>query len=244
MKQYQELLANHLSYRKRQNPRYSLRSFAKNLGMSPGQLSSLINGKKALTLKQAAKIIEKLDLDEDSSTEIIKDLVPDWKEASPEVRTLAEDEMAVVSQWYYFAILSLGKIKNNRATGEWIGRKLAIQPVIASEALKTLVRMNLIRLEGSGFRQTGVELTTKTDIPSAIIRGYHRQKLRMAEEKLETVQVSERSFASITFAANPHKLTEATKQIERFLRRISRTLEDDRATEVYTFATQLFPLTK
>lgn len=244
MKQYQEILANQLAYRKKQNPRYSLRSFAKNLGMSPGQLSSLINGKKALTLKQAAKLIEKLDLDEDSSTEIIKCLVPDLKNDSFQNRPLAEDEMAVVSEWYYFAILSLGKIKNNRATGEWIGRKLAIHPKVAADALQTLVRMGLIQVEGSSFCQTGLALVTKTDIPSAVIRGYHRQNLKKAEEKMESVPVPERSFNSITFAANPDKLEEAKRMIERFLGRLSRTLEDDHTTEVYTFATQLFPLTK
>lgn len=244
MKQYQELLANQLSNRKKQNPQYSLRSFAKNLGISPGQLSSLINGKKNLTLKQAAKLIEKLDLDEESSTDIIKELVPETKSTKEQPRTLAEDEMAIVSEWYYFAILSLGKIKNNRATGEWIGRKLAIQPTVAANALQTLTRMNLVKIEGSSFRQTGLELTTKTDIPSSAIRNYHRQNLKMAEGKLESVPVKERSFNSITVAVNPEKLQEATKLIERFLHRLSSTLEDGRATEVYTFATQLFPLTK
>jgi len=244
MKQYQELLANHLSYRKKQNPRYSLRSFAKNLGMSPGQLSSLINGKKSLTLKQAAKLIDKLDLDEESSTEMIQGLVPKWKNDFLQIRTLAEDEMAVVSEWYYFAILSLGKINSNRATGEWIGRKLAIHPKTAEAALQTLIRVNLIKMEGPSFRQTGLALSTNTDIPSSVIRGYHRQNLKMAEEKLESVPVAERSFNSITFAVNPDKLGEAKKLIEHFLRRLCRTLEDGRTTEVYTFATQLFPLTK
>src|ERR1700733_9160194 len=53
--------------RKKKNSRYSLRSFARSLGMTHSYLSSLLSGKKAPTLTRSNEIALKLRLDSQES---------------------------------------------------------------------------------------------------------------------------------------------------------------------------------
>jgi DNA-binding transcriptional regulator YdaS (Cro superfamily) len=59
---YQRVLLSELKIRKARNPSYSLRAFARFLGMSPGHLSQLIRGRKSLSRRQATNITARLDL--------------------------------------------------------------------------------------------------------------------------------------------------------------------------------------
>jgi transcriptional regulator with XRE-family HTH domain len=59
----QNLLRNKLSELQNQNPRFSLRAFARRIGMNPGGLSALLNGKRSVSIKIAQRISERLMLD-------------------------------------------------------------------------------------------------------------------------------------------------------------------------------------
>lgn len=244
---YRAVLSSHLSDRQRRNSRYSLRAFAKQLEISPGQLSGLMSGKKKLTTKQAVKIIEKLELTEQESSDLLRGLHPglQTKESSSnDHQQLSEDEFKLISEWYHFAILSLGKIPGNHATARWVSEQLAIDFSVAQAAMLRLQRMGFISIEGGHFRQTSKPLTTTTEVPSRAIRDYHLQNLKIAAEKLETVEVGLRQFASVTMAVNPRSLARAKRMISDFNVRMCDELETKDASQVYTLAVQLFPLTR
>lgn len=59
---YRHMLKQAFASRKERNPRYSLRGFARFLGVDPTFLSKLISGKLLLSLDQADKITRKLNL--------------------------------------------------------------------------------------------------------------------------------------------------------------------------------------
>ncbi len=243
---YQSVLRSHLDDRRRRNSRFSLRSFAKHLEISPGQLSSLINGKKNLTAKQAVKIIEKLNLSEQDALDLMRELHPKLRALSPpspSTQLLSEDEFRLISSWEHFAILSLGKVRENRATPEWIASALAIDLPTATVAFQRLKRMGLIRLKDGHFRQTTKPLITTTEVPSSAIREYHRQNLLLAAQKIESVPVEEREFTSITMAVNPRRMEKAKKIIREMKQKVCDELETSDCTEVYTLAIQLFPVT-
>lgn len=205
-----------------------------------------MNGKKNLTPKQATKIIEKLNLSEQDALDLIREMHPKLAQFEAPVydpQVLSDDEFRLISGWEHFAILSLSKIKNNQATREWIATALAIEIGTAEAALQRLKRMGLIKVEGGRFRQTTRPLSTRSEIPSRAIRDYHQQNLMLASRKLETVPVEERYFGSITMAVNPRKLAKAKKLIEELKQKVCNELETSNASEVYTMAFQLFPLT-
>jgi plasmid maintenance system antidote protein VapI len=60
---FKDLLKQELHQRMTKNPMYSIRSFAKALRIHPGTLSSYLNGKRKITIKSAAYLAERLNLD-------------------------------------------------------------------------------------------------------------------------------------------------------------------------------------
>ena len=243
---HQSVLKVHLDDRRKRNTRFSLRSFAKHLEMSPGQLSSLMNGKKNLTAKQAVKIIEKLNLSEQEALDLMREMHPKLRILSPpppSTQILSEDEFKLISSWEHFAILSLGKIRDNEATPAWIAAALALDLVTAENAFRRLTRLGLIKIKDGHFRQTTKPLVTTTEIPSAAIREHHRQNLLLAAQKIESVPVEEREFTAITMAVNPRRMEKAKKMIREFKQKVCDELETTNCTEVYTLSIQLFPVT-
>ncbi len=246
MEVHQSILVNHLASRKRRNSQFSLRSFAKVLEISPGQLSNLMRGKKNLTTKQAVKIIEKLNLSEEESMDLIRGLHPKLKNIAHDIQDehiLADDEFKLISNWHHFAILSLANVRGNQASPSWISTRIGIDPLSAQLALERLLRLKMIEIKNGKFRQITRPLNTKSDIPSRVIRDYHQQNLRLASEKLESVPVDLREFSAITMAVDPKKMSKAKKMISEFKQRLCKELETKDATEVYTLSMQLFPLT-
>ncbi|MBS1969560.1 MAG: hypothetical protein JSU04_04610 [Bdellovibrionales bacterium] len=86
--------------RKEKNPRYSLRAFARSLGVSSGQLSEILSGKRPLSHKLARRISIALALTEDESQKLIH-LVSQQSQfleaAGSNSRSLSEEEIALMS---------------------------------------------------------------------------------------------------------------------------------------------------
>src|SRR5438128_1427996 len=57
---YKTILKEELAARCRQNPRYSLRAFARDLKIAPSRLSEILNGKQGLSRPAADKIARAL----------------------------------------------------------------------------------------------------------------------------------------------------------------------------------------
>src|SRR4051812_37760608 len=109
-------LGEELARRIGNNPRYSQRAFARQLGMSPGELSEILRGKRSLSLKSALKIARSLGLNSSETKHLIylsqveksrKLPVPQIDEVArndARERQLTLDMFHVISDWYCFAI--------------------------------------------------------------------------------------------------------------------------------------------
>jgi len=86
--------------RKEKNPRYSLRAFARSLGVSSGQLSEILSGKRPLSHKLARRIAIALALTEEETQKLIF-LVSQQSQflemAGPNARQLSEEEIALMA---------------------------------------------------------------------------------------------------------------------------------------------------
>lgn len=240
-----QFLKQMLEERQKRNPNFSLRAFARHLGMSPAQLSQLISGKRPLTQKAAHKISERLDLSPMERLEFMRTTLPDWLEPARKTdeRFLTEDEFRAIADWHHFAILSLTKTANAKADPRWIAQRLGIGVNEAREGVDRLVRLGLVETKPK-FRQVSQPLNVKSEDMSAAIRQYHRQNLKLAEEKIETVDMKLRDLQSITVATSPAKIAKVKALVDEFLGRLDGLMEMKNATEVYTVAVQVFPVTK
>ena len=64
MQEAREILSDALNERISINPGYSLRAFARDLGISPQLLSNVINGKRGMSADLATRIAGKINLSE------------------------------------------------------------------------------------------------------------------------------------------------------------------------------------
>lgn len=240
-----EFIKAQLAERQARNPNFSMRAFARQLGMSPAQVSQLISGKRPLTQKAARKISEALDLSPVERLEFMRATLPDWIEAAPkqEEQALSEDEFRAIADWHHFAILSLTKTAGAKPDPRWIGQRLGISVNEAREALDRLLRLGLVEVRPK-FRQVTKALNVKSEAGSAAIRQYHKQNLKLAEEKIETVDMKFRDLQSITVATSPAKIAKVKALVDDFMSRLDGLMEVKNATQVYTVAVQVFPVTK
>lgn len=243
---YQEIILAELNQRKRSNGSYSLRAFARDLQVSPGFLSSLISGQKKPTLDRAKKLIRRMALSQRDSDLFLSSLsgIGYFPSLDEQKQLISDDEFKLISEWYHLAILSLLKVKDSKSSPEWFAKRLGVNALIVKEALMRLKRLNLITSENGKLKQPGKGIRTSTDIPSEAIRHYHRQNLDIAKLKITNTDISLRDFTSITFAGDLTKIKKAKELIKTFRAKISELMETENASEVYTLAIQLFPVTE
>jgi uncharacterized protein (TIGR02147 family) len=235
------------------NPAYTLRSFAKKLGLNSGALSGILSGKRRVSAKLAQKLIEKLSLDPQERHEILN-LFPErkrhirdfeQKQTQNQYLQLSADQFHVISEWQHFAILSLMKTKDFRPDSQWIAARLGQPPKTIALALKKLVRLGLISETSKGeFLRGAPRYRTTDDVSSPALRRAHAQNLVLAQASLDRDPVEARDFTAITLAIDPSKLGAAKELIRKFQDELAELVECGEQTEVYKLCVQMFPLTQ
>jgi biotin operon repressor len=243
----QELLLQELEARKAKNSMYSLRAFARDLGIGSTSLSDALASKRKLSRTNILKIAQKLSW----SSSQIDLLLSEIKRgrgyktvAELEKMQLEEDTFRYVADWHYLAIRNLAKIKDNKSDPAWIASKIGISESEAEKAVQRLVRMNLIEVSDNKMFYVAQPIITTTDVPSVAIKKHHKDKLRLAEKSLAMDSVEIREFRSTTMAIDPRKIEEAKRLLKETNQKLIELMESSDATEVYNFSFQLFPLTK
>lgn len=242
----QKLLNEELSSRKARNSSYSMRAFARDLGIGSTSLSDVLAQKRKLSTKNIDKIAEKLALSPKEKDLLIQEINGRTRKNDQEKEhlELQEDSFRLIADWYYLAILNLTKLPEHRADSHWIATRLGIKPMEAKLAVDRLIRMNLLQIEGMKLRRTKYPLKTSEGTASFAIKKHHRDKLHLAEESLINDDVSLRNFQSLTLALDPENLSEAQEILTRAVKKIGKLLDGKNPKEVYSVNFHVFPLTK
>lgn len=250
-----DILKNALQSKQEVNPRYSLRSFAKKLGIHPGTISSILSGKRAMNEDQANVIVKTLSLKEKQKKAFLRSVrrvfiklniqqTPEEKYPT-NTKIIAENAYYhVIAEWEHYAILSLLNLKCFDSSVSWISLRLGIDEKRTRKVLENLLICELIeQSEGKIVRRYDC-IASSIDVKSDALIESHSEILDMAKEKLLTVPLSKRGYFSETMAIDVDKLDEAKDLIRDFKDKLATFLEKENATEVYNLGIQLFPLTK
>jgi len=239
---YQDYLQRELADRKAGNPAYSLRAFARDLGVSPATLSQALSHKRQVSAKNALKIASRLLLSPEEAARLFADHGKAGRtKVKPQFFELEEDRFRLVADWYYFAILSLARVPNNKAAPEWVSKRLGISLFEARAALTRLKRMRLISTKDGRLRRTATSLMTGHATPSEALRKHQKQNLKLAERAIDRVPLALRENSSVTMAIDPRRIGEAKRRILEFKKSLSNYMEKGELGEVYTLAVHLFP---
>ena len=245
----QEVLLN----RCRDNPRYSLRAFAKSLNVSPSALSAMLNGKRPITENAKRRLGLGLGL---SLTEISefnsgrqqrRRRHPVGAIPSPDFQQVAIDTFAIISDWQHYAILELLKIQGFQSKPAWIASRLGVTTSEINIAIERLLRVELLERGKNGKlkdRTSGFTTDLRDGLTSEAHKRFQQQALRKAIEAISSVPLELRDNTSITMAINSKDLPIAREQIKDFRRELCRTLESTKTPdEVYQVTISLIPLT-
>lgn len=246
-----EWLSHEYENRRRRNPNYSKRAFARQLGVSSGQLAGILSGRSLITKRTAESLAAKLHLSEERRTDFIElatkqsFLSKNLPRASRDTfDILDDDEFRSIAEWHHFAIVNLIDTEDFRSDIPWIAARIGIPEGQTREAIDRLIKLNIVEKEDDVIKLKKSSVATTTDLPSAAIRRHHEGVLEKGIDSLDTVDVSLRDFSSMAFPVDPTKIELAKKLIRDFRRNLADLLDAGERKEVYNLSIQLFPLTQ
>ena len=235
-----KLLKNDFINRRDKNASYSLRAFARDLGIGPTSLSDFFQGKRLLSPRNAKAVCERLML-----SPIEQDRVLGQKEKPKDGNErifIQEEKLRLISEWYYMAILNIAHTENNNSQVDHISARLGVGTPEIEQALNDLENLGLIKRKDGKLIRTKNPIGTTQDIPSAAIKKMHRSLLTKALATLDATHVREREFGATVMAINPKKLPQAKALLHEFRDKLALCLEKGPRKKVYVFNFQLFNL--
>ncbi|MFL5812300.1 MAG: TIGR02147 family protein [Bdellovibrionia bacterium] len=246
---FRRYLQQELIRRCEKNPGYSLRSFARSLGIHHTTLSRLIAGKRGLNSKSIQRLCGALKLSQAEAS-----LYLDGKatEAPPldsaHYQNLALDTFISISEWYHDAILELTHIQGFKGDPKWIATKLGIKASQVKTAVERLQRLELLSITP---RNQWIDLSrdnttnVSNDITSAALRKLQKQILELSMEALEEIPRAHRDHSSTTLAIEAADLPEIKERIKKFRFELTSFVQRKsvKANSVYQLAVSFFPLT-
>lgn len=249
---YKDYLKEELNKRMNVNSRYSQRAFARDLGLSAGELSEILKGKRNLSLKKALIIADGLGL---SSFEIenfvellATEMTPENKRRKSSSKkqklSLEADLFNIISEWYCFAILNLSECEGFQWDSAWIAKKLGITSFQAKHAIERMIRVGLITKTKNGLVASDDFVFSPDGVPSHAIKNYHQQVLKMAENALLTQKIEEREISGLGIAMDPKHIPSIKKDIAKFRNELVEKYSKGTKTTVYQLEFALFQLTQ
>lgn len=240
-----KLLKAELQRRCHENPRYSLRAFARFLGISHTVLSLVFSGKRPLSRRARLLIADRLALPAEvtaSWMEEKKQVVSSQRHAS-QYQFIDLETFSLISDWVHYAILSLLDVEGAIAEPRWIAKRLNINESLAKISFERLAEIGLIHQVDGVWKQSGKAIKVENKVSTAVTRRFQTQLLHKALESLERDPVEARDFSSMTLAIDPQHINYAKERIRQFRRDLTAELEaKGRPKEVYNLTVQIYPV--
>lgn len=238
-------MQSELVRRCKKNPRYSIRAFAKALGMDASTLAKHLNGKRPFGKQTIEKLGKKLGL---SPSELAPFLNPEsfGESCEDSYEQMNLDLFNIISDWYHFAILELMTIESFSANNKWIAKTLGITLSEATDAVDRLVRCGLLEIQKDQWldRSSGRTTNIAPDLTTVAMRHLQKQFLQKAMTALDEVSISQRDNTSISMAIDIDKLPGAKEKIKNFRRSLAKFLSrSGKRNDVYNLTISLYPLT-
>jgi uncharacterized protein (TIGR02147 family) len=260
-----EILRDVLREKQRRNPSYSMRAAARDVGVTSGYLTLVLQGKRHLTFKRAVEFVQLLRIDEQTSQVFLravaleatkdagcrafleKSLAEESSESVQTYATLELDRFRTLSEWYHIAILDLTLVQGFRPDPTWIAEELGITVAQVNTAASRLQRLGLLEIRDGQWIKTNALLAIPTTYSDRAMREFQEQMLEKAREALQSPEADDfaaRDISGISMAINPARLPEAKLKIQKFRREMLEFLGTGECTELYRMNVQLFGLSK
>lgn len=241
--------------RTRKNARYSVRSFAQSLGLSPATVSLLLRRKHHVTLPILNQLAERLQLSPATyeSLKLFLDrknrLTSRRKELNGTVEaktsSMTQEIFEVVSDWRSLAVFSLLELEDACDEPKWIAERLGLKTADVAALMDRLMSLQMLQRQNGRLKQAIPYIRLDDRSSTVASRKIQRQFLTKAIESITEVQPEWRDLTTMTFTMRKEDVAYAMERITRFRRQLTEELESVQGTdEVYNLSIQLYLLTK
>ncbi len=231
------------------NRKYSLRAYAKHLGVDASHLLNFIRGKKGLSRPRLLLLGEKLNLGP-NWLERIQATAIRGKKPDDVYKEIEEAHFRNMYHWYYAAICELPLVKGFQPVPEWIAKTLGITVSQAREALNTLQATGaLIKLPSGtkkGSMARPVSLTYyRPGQTTAERRENQKEFIRKALAAVDEIPIELRDQSTMVMATSAENLPKARNLIQKFRRDLCKLLQKNGDyQQLYVMSVSLFPISK
>lgn len=244
------------------NPAYSIRAFARDIGVSHSFISRLLNGERQLSQSRLDMVCDCLAIDGVGRAQLEKIL--SMSEMSREqieraerfessldcVEVTEEKALQIFEEWYYAAVLTLVSCEDFKDEPEWVSQRLNISMAEAKKAWAKLLDLGMLKKNEDGKwqrREMHQRYVSKKSTWQK--RRFHSQHLRKANETLQEPPVDEeefelRLFNGVTVATDKESIRKVRSLFSQSMIEMARILSEGKPEEVYQLSIQMNPLTK
>lgn len=260
---YCTFLKDFYAERKKKFSFFSYRFLGQKVGIDPGNLVKILQGKRHLSAanmkrftryaqfsaretKYFETLVQFKKAKKEKDNKILFQKLMDLQRTDPyRVQPL---QYEFYSQYYHTAILALLSFID--FTGDYKALAPLIKPPIsvkqAKESVKLLLKLDLIRKDSSGrFVLTNNIISTGSGWRSLAIHSFQEQCLKLAREALANCPAKERDISTVTIAIAPEDLEEIKRITSEYRQTILQiAAASDNADRVFQLSINLFPLSE
>lgn len=256
-----DFLGFYYRQKKTRNQAYSMRAFARDIGLSPSRLSEVMSGKERISEKSGILVAENLKL-KARTKEFWLNLILAEVGGTPLVRETAiqrvhdirkdknlefieNEKFQIIADWYHGALLEVIALQGQSHEISDLAKRLDITPAQALEAMQRLELLKFIKKTDAGTFATTFELaTTIEDIPSQAARKFHRQIMERGITSVMEDDVDERELNSVVLAVPIARMPEFKTSIRKFFGDFIGQVGEEPKDDIYALSVQFFPIKK
>lgn len=226
--------------RQSKNSKYSLRAFARDLGLNLTSVSMMLKKQRKPKAETRRSLVKSLALPPTYEQEAAY-----W---TPDEEFLEHDKFKMTSEWVHWAILNLVRKGAPPKTVETLQKHLDLPHSLVNSALERLLRLGFVQKKGKHYIRTLEPVRTKDDIPTTAFRKLHGEILDVAKDALTKVPVENREFSTSFLMIRPAHIARAKELTRKFRAEMSDIFDPSNCTtkdaKLHVIAVQLFPLEK
>ncbi len=259
---YRDFIRDHCAWRKKLEPDFSQRVFAREADLPPScssLLPGVVNGRRNLSANLRIKFAKALGLSERDYR--FFDLLVQFNQAkgmieknhffsqlsrfrNSRARVVGEEQYRYYTKWHHSAVWTYFTYEQKQRHPGIIGARLfpAATPAQVEESIQLLLTLGLIKKTASGYAVTDKHLTTEKDLKAMATRQHLHDLTGLAMGALDTVPPENRQFSALMFSVSEVGFQSLKERLAAFHEELREIVDKDSGEDrIYTLAMQLFP---
>lgn len=226
---------------KKKNKSFSMRAYARVIGVSPGTISEIFGERRKISPQLALQIAQKAKFDS-AALQRLRQLISMNESETPR-RVLSAQAVELIMNPLYYRLVCALDILPSPTTADEIASFLAADGDEVARVIEVLRDLEIVDTKGTAVSWRGQHVITPPDVPNARVQAFHRGTLKDAAADLR-LPVHEREYTTVVFAANESRMESAKRQIRAFRDDLAESMRDSRPDRIYQLSVQLRPVSK